>query len=98
VGIIWVGKNLFPVNTLYIPICKICAFGLSTLKAGLQPGLLEMDAWNTEKLIRAYAARKKFESRGAIAFSWAAKDNIFYTFNDIHLYSNMLRCMYEILL
>ena len=84
-GIIWVDKNLFPVSTLHIPMCNICAFGLCTLKAGLQPGLLEIDAWNTEKLIRAYAARKKFESRGAIAFSWAAKDNIFYTFNDIRL-------------
>jgi hypothetical protein len=39
------------------------------LNAGLQPGLLEMDAWKTEKLMRAYAAKKKFESKGAIALS-----------------------------
>lgn len=46
------------------------------MKAGRHPGHLETEAWNTEKLMRAYAARKKLESRGAMAFSWAETFNI----------------------
>lgn len=37
------------------------------------PGDFASDAWNTEKLINAYDARKKFEIIGAITFSSATK-------------------------
>lgn len=38
------------------------------------PGDFASDAWNTEKLINAYDARKKLEIIGAITFSSAAKE------------------------
>lgn len=38
------------------------------------PGDFASDAWNTEKLISAYDARKKFEMIGAITFNSAAKE------------------------
>lgn len=38
------------------------------------PGDFASDAWNTEKLINAYEARKKFEIIGAITFNSAAKE------------------------
>lgn len=37
------------------------------------PGDFASDAWNTEKLINAYDARKKFEMIGAITFNSARK-------------------------
>lgn len=38
------------------------------------PGDFASDAWNTEKLINAYEARKKFEIIGAITFNSAARE------------------------
>jgi hypothetical protein len=40
-----------------------------TLNFGLQPTGFAKDAWNVLKFISAYAARKKLEINGAIAFS-----------------------------
>jgi len=40
-----------------------------TLNVGLHPTGFARDAWNVLKLMRAYAAKKKFEIKGAIAFS-----------------------------
>lgn len=37
------------------------------------PGELASEAWNTEKLIKAYDAKKKLEMMGAITFSWAVR-------------------------
>jgi hypothetical protein len=36
---------------------------------------LARDAWNTEKFIKAYEARKKFEMMGAMTFSSAKGRN-----------------------
>lgn len=44
------------------------------LKNVKSPGDFASDAWNTEKLINAYDARKKLEIIGAITFSSAAKE------------------------
>jgi hypothetical protein len=40
-----------------------------TLNFGLQPMGLARDAWKVLKLMSAYAARKKLDINGAIAFS-----------------------------
>lgn len=40
---------------------------------GLLPGEFASDAWNTEKLIRAYDAKKKLEMMGAMMFNSAAE-------------------------
>jgi hypothetical protein len=40
-----------------------------TLNCGLQPTGFTREAWNVLKLISAYAARKKLEISGAMAFS-----------------------------
>jgi hypothetical protein len=40
-----------------------------TLNFGLQPIGFAKEAWNVLKLMSAYAARKKLEINGAIAFS-----------------------------
>jgi hypothetical protein len=40
-----------------------------TLNFGLQPMDFAKEAWNVLKLMSAYAARKKLEINGAIAFS-----------------------------
>lgn len=45
-----------------------------TLKVGLQPTGLARDAWNVEKFMRVYAARKKLEMRGAIKFNSPMKN------------------------
>lgn len=37
------------------------------------PGELAREAWNTEKLMRAYEARKKLEMMGAMMFSSAKR-------------------------
>lgn len=37
------------------------------------PGDFAREAWNTEKLIKAYEAKKKLEIIGAITFSSAVK-------------------------
>jgi len=37
------------------------------------PGELAKEAWNTEKLMRAYEARKKLEMIGAMTFSCAGE-------------------------
>lgn len=37
------------------------------------PGDFAREAWNTEKLIKAYEAKKKFEIIGAMTFSSAVK-------------------------
>lgn len=44
------------------------------------PGELAREAWNTEKLMRAYEARKKLEMIGAMMFSSATQrtENMFY--------------------
>lgn len=41
------------------------------LSSQILPGELARDAWNTEKFMRAYEAKKKFEMMGAIMFSSA---------------------------
>lgn len=40
-----------------------------TLNVGRQPMGLTREAWKVLKLIRAYAAKKKLEMRGAMAFN-----------------------------
>ena len=46
---------------------------LQYLKAGLHPGDLVMEAWNTEKLIKAQAATKKFDKRVATKSNFPIK-------------------------
>jgi hypothetical protein len=40
-----------------------------TLNVGLQPTGFAREAWNVLKFMSAYAARKKLEIKGAIAFN-----------------------------
>lgn len=47
-----------------------------TLNVGRQPRGLAKLAWNVLKLIRAYAAKKKLEIRGAIKFSSPIRINL----------------------
>ena len=42
-----------------------------TLKDGLHPGDFVIEAWKTEKLIRAYAQTKKLDSRLETMSNWA---------------------------
>lgn len=44
------------------------------IKLSAIPGDLASEAWNTEKFIKAYDAKKKFEMIGAITFSSARKE------------------------
>ena len=50
--------------------------GYLTLKVGRQPRGFARLAWKVEKLIRAYAAKKKFEIKGAIRFSSPIRINL----------------------
>jgi hypothetical protein len=47
-----------------------------TLNLGLQPMGFAREAWNVLKLISAYAARKKLEISGAMAFSSPATQSM----------------------
>lgn len=47
-----------------------------TLNFGLQPTGFAREAWNVLKLISAYAARKKLEINGAMAFSSPATQSM----------------------
>jgi hypothetical protein len=50
-----------------------------TLNFGLQPMGFAREAWNVLKLISAYAARKKLEISGAMAFSSPATQSMYMT-------------------
>lgn len=58
------GQEMIYFHTIYE--CSKLSF---TLNVGLQPIGLTREAWNVLKLISAYAAKKKLEMRGAMAFS-----------------------------